>query len=124
MAQERSERQVGGRSEDAMAHETTGSEVLYRRALPGGGVVLIRASNVRSAPGLAHVRGEVVVERRTDASRREGHVPPVVAVADQQTKDAVLRELFPLVNSNTALALACLTRAARQPSPAEHAGAH
>jgi hypothetical protein len=109
-----------------VSRQRTESEVLYRRALPGGGVVLIRASAVRSRLGRAHVRGEVVVERRTDTSRRAGHEPPVIAAADRRTEDAVLRELFPLASSNTAIAVACLKRQPRRAKnmeSMEHAGA-
>jgi len=88
----------------------TDSEVLYRRTLPGGGFVAITQSKVTPRAGHPHFHGEVVVERRTDASRRDGHRAPTVAVADARTESDVLRELFPVANSNTLIATACIAR--------------
>jgi hypothetical protein len=91
------------------------NEILYRRTLPGGGFVIIRLRKVSPLLGRVRYRGELVVERRTDISRRQGHVAPVVTQCEASTKQAVLQELFPVAHSNTALAVACM---ARRPSRA------
>lgn len=52
---------------------------LYLRELPGGGYVAIEL--VRDTAGEAALV-EQTLERRFDAQRREGHMPPSVAVAD------------------------------------------
>ena len=92
-----------------MTREIPGdSEVLYRRTLPGGGLVMIRAHSSPSPLGRDHVHGEVVVERRAEGSRRRGHDAPIVACADAPTVASVMHELFPVAQSNATLAAGCL----------------
>lgn len=87
-------------------------EMVYHRALPGGGFVAIYALPVRSLFGQRRVQGNLVVERR-DADRRVGHEPPVVAQSTGDNVAAVMARLFPVAQSNTLLAAHCLA-AARQ----------
>jgi len=89
------------------------SEQVYVRNLPGGGFVAIETSQVRSLMGKTRYRGVVVVERR-DKSRREGHEAPVVATAEGATLASVLQELFPLAQSNVAIANHVLARKRRK----------
>lgn len=81
-----------------------GSEQIYMRQLPGGGFVAILATPVRNLLGRRRYRGDVVVERRIDPARRAGHPAPVVATAHGASLARLLHELFPLAQSNTALA--------------------
>ena len=85
------------------------SEQVYVRHLPGGGFVSIEAIPVRSIVGRNRFRGVLIVERR-QKDRREGHTPPVVATAEGPTLAAVLHELFPLAQSNAAIANQVLGR--------------
>lgn len=83
------------------------SAMVYQRALPGGGYVAIYAAPTRSLLGVRRVEGSLVVERR-EPPRREGHEPPVVARATGHSLASVLDDLFPLAQSNTAVAARCL----------------
>lgn len=83
------------------------STIVYCRALPGGGYVAIHAAPTRTLLGQRRVEGTLVVERR-EPPRREGHKPPVVARSTGSSVTAVLDDLFPLAQSNTAVALHCL----------------
>jgi hypothetical protein len=94
--------------------KTAETEELYRRVLPGGGHVTIRVTRVSPLIGRAHYEGEVVLERRSEVQRREGHVAPVVARYEGLSTTAVLHELFPLAHSNAALAVACMARRPRR----------
>ncbi|HEX5830880.1 MAG TPA: hypothetical protein VFY16_07875 [Gemmatimonadaceae bacterium] len=76
--------------------------VLYIRELPGGGFVAIEG-----LPGEGHgYRGMLMVERRSDAGRRLGHIPPVVVQTEGHTQGSVFRELLPIADSNVAVATA------------------
>ena len=81
--------------------------VVYRRSLPGGGWVAICATPTRTLLGQRRVVGTIVVERRA-LQRREGHEPPVVARSTRDSLTAVLNDLFPVAQSNAALAAECL----------------
>lgn len=93
--------------------QTRENDVLYRRTLPGGGFVIIRATRVTPLVGRAHYHGEVIVERRGEAHRRHGHVAPAVVRYDGPTRQAVMHELFPVAHSNAALAVACMAHRSR-----------
>ena len=77
--------------------------VLYIRELPGGGYVSIQA-----APDHAAYRGELCVERRSFADRRDGHEPPVVLQASGPDQQTVFDRLIEIANSNVAVAAALL----------------
>ena len=94
----------GGVAEEGGMRE---SEVVYRRTLPGGGFVAICAAPSRTLLGQKRVEGSLVVERREQA-RRAGHEPPIVARATGESVASILNYLFPVAQSNTALAAECL----------------
>lgn len=90
--------------------ERSDSEQIYLRQLPGGGFVAIDVSPVRTLLGQRKYRGEVVVERRAERYRREGHPAPVVASAEGPSIASVFYKLFPVAQSNTAVATHCLAK--------------
>ncbi len=92
------------------------SEQVYVRHLPGGGFVAIEATPVRSIVGKNKYRGVLIVERRGEKERRHGHQAPVMATAEGPTLAAVLHELFPLAQSNVAIANQVLGKTRRTPA--------
>lgn len=84
------------------------SQQIYFRQLPGGGFVAIEVSPVRTLLGQRRYRGEVVVERRIAIGRREGHPAPRIARAEAATVGTLFHELFPVAQSNAAVASGCL----------------
>ena len=80
--------------------------VLYIRELPGGGFVSIQAAS--AADLAAPCRGELCVERRSIADRRDGHQPPVVLAATGPDQQSVFDRLIEIANSNVAVAAALL----------------
>lgn len=98
-----------------MSERKRESEQLYVRHLPGGGFVAIEAVPVRSIVGRNKYRGVLIVERR-GKERRLGHEAPVMATAEGPTLAAVLHELFPLAQSNVAIANQVLGRTRRTPA--------
>lgn len=78
-------------------------ELLYSRELPGGGRVTIEAL----PPGerdASECRARVIVERRRDPQRREGHAPPVIVEAEAPTRSRLFDELFAIARDNVAVA--------------------
>lgn len=98
-----------------MSRHKRNSERVYYRQLPGGGYVSIEVTEDRSLLGAPRYRGEVVVERRIP-ERRDGHVPPRFAETRAATVATILHALFPMVQSNVAIANACLDHAADRPT--------
>ena len=90
--------------------ERRDAERIYERQLPGGGFVAIEVTPVRNLLGKRKYHGQVVVERRIEQWRRPGHAPPAVAEADAATISSVFHELFPVAQSNVALATGCLAQ--------------
>lgn len=83
-----------------------GARVVYQRTLPGGGFV-----HVEEEDGVAsRHRGRVAVERRADPLRRDGHAPPIIAVAEGATLHGVIRQLLEIASDNVAIARALLHR--------------
>ncbi|HJU74479.1 MAG TPA: hypothetical protein VJ717_12095 [Gemmatimonadaceae bacterium] len=80
--------------------------VIYRRNLPGGGFVNIEAEG--SAPPDQLQRAVVTVERRADPARRDGHNPPVVAMAEGPSSQGIFRQLLEIAADNIAIARALL----------------
>lgn len=78
------------------------ADVVYSRQLPGGGTVWIETEE--AADQL--VRGVLAIERRTDPSRRLGHVPPVLARYDGPSPLAVMNALYEIARDNVAVARA------------------
>ena len=79
-------------------------DVLYQRQLPGGGYVTVEDTGADAGEH----RAELTVERRADPARRDGHAPPVVAVASGRTLESVFEELFAIASDNVAVARALL----------------
>ena len=75
-------------------------EVLYTRTLPGGGYVAIEAIE----PEGTTYRARLSVERRSDPTRRAGHVPPVIAEAHGMSRDTVFADLVAIASNNVAVA--------------------
>jgi hypothetical protein len=74
--------------------------VLYTRELPGGGYVAIEAL---PTDGM-HYRARISVERRSDPSRRVGHVPPVIAEVEGPSRSSVFSQLYEIASDNVAVA--------------------
>ncbi len=79
------------------------TELLYSRDLPGGGRVTIEASSMQASEP-APCRARVIVERRRDPQRREGHTPPVIVEAEATTRERVYEELVVIASDNVAVA--------------------
>lgn len=86
------------------------SQLIYTRQLPGGGFVVIDVAPTRNVLGRRRYLGCVVVERRGNRDRREGHVAPTVARARAATIASVFHDLFPIAQSNIVVAARCLAR--------------
>lgn len=82
----------------------TDPKILYQRPLPGGGFVHVEEEDGKTAPH----GGRVAVERRVDPSRRDGHEPPIIAVAEGATAQSVIRQLLEIATDNVAIARALL----------------
>jgi hypothetical protein len=78
--------------------------VVYSRDLPGGGFVLIDA--VLPAEGSPDHRARLVVERRAEAGRRAGHLPPVIAQSSGRDAESAADALRAIASDNVQLALA------------------
>ena len=78
--------------------------VVYSRDLPGGGFVLIDAAPLAEG-GPAH-QARLVVERRAEAGRRAGHVPPVIAQSTGPDAESAADALRDIAVDNVQLALA------------------
>jgi hypothetical protein len=75
---------------------------LYVRPLPSGGYVAIEAQPVRTLFGPVKIRGEIIVERRPP-ERRVGHQAPIAACAEQAKVRDVIKALFPIAHSDSAI---------------------
>ena len=83
--------------------------LLYSRELPSGGFVMIEADDLEG--GLHHAF--LAIERRSDPSRRAGHVPPVIAEAQGTSRATVFKELYAIARDNTAISRALHRRQGR-----------
>jgi len=79
----------------------------FVRDLPGGGYVAIEVVATRSLWGKARFQGRVIVERRSNP-RGQADSAPVIATATASTLDRVMRELFPVAQSNASIGAALL----------------
>jgi hypothetical protein len=80
---------------------------LYERELPGGGYVAIDVSvETRGEDAVPHTR--VFVERRSEAVRRSGHMPPCIAEADADDSTTEFSDLLRIARDNVAIARALL----------------
>lgn len=84
---------------------------LYRRPMPGGGYVEVKLIGSSSVPGVDdHPRGHIIMERRSEASRRVGHLPPVVVELVGVDEEALLSDLVRLARDNAGLARSLMRR--------------
>lgn len=93
-----------------LSEQAPSEQHVYIRTLPSGGYVAIAAEPVQPLFAASRVRGRIVVERRAEA-RREGHIPPVVAVAERDDVSAILAALMPLAESDELLSQTLQRRA-------------
>jgi hypothetical protein len=84
-------------------------EHVYRRPLPSGGYVAIAADEVKPLFAPPKLRGRIIVERRGE-DRRQGHAPPIVAIAERDNLDAIIAALKPMAESDEILGQALAQR--------------
>ena len=84
------------------SEQAQSGDQVYRRSLPSGGYVAIATTEVRPLFAPPKIRGHIVVERR-GTERREGHAPPIVAVAERDNVDSILEALVPFAESDEVL---------------------
>jgi hypothetical protein len=85
---------------DSGTVEKRQSERLFHRDLPGGGYVAIELAHKKSDEAR---RVRVIVERRGDRSRRQGHAPPVILEEDWMPERG-FGELYRIACDNVAIA--------------------
>ena len=78
----------------------TDRKLLYSRTLPGGGYVTIEVEQ----PHDHQVHAMLLVERRVDPTRRDGHPTPVVAEATADSETSAFDALYPIAANNVQLA--------------------
>jgi hypothetical protein len=88
--------------------------ILYSRDLPGGGYVLVEADT--PAESTTH-RAHVTVERRADPTRRDGHIPPVIASAEGESYSRVVQQLYSIAADNVSIARHLLRWQAQRSRP-------
>lgn len=91
-----------------LALNARNTEKVYIRKLPGGGFVAIEVSPTRTLFGTRRFHGRLILERRADIERRNGHAPPMIAETQCTSVAGVFHELFLLAQSNVALANASM----------------
>jgi hypothetical protein len=84
-----------------MTPERRAAERLFHRDLPGGGYVAIDVADRERAPAERAVR--VVVERRCDRERRQGHRPPIIR-EERWGAESSFGDLYRLASDNAAIA--------------------
>ncbi|MGH7616169.1 MAG: hypothetical protein ACREPM_02970 [Gemmatimonadaceae bacterium] len=88
-------------------------ERVFARELPGGGEVVLEVMPEREGV-MRQYHGRLVVERRTDVTRRRADERPVIAEVHGGHRAIVVSALFPIALSNTAIAVRLLRRSARE----------
>jgi hypothetical protein len=83
------------------------AEALYSRPMPGGGYV--RVEVVRE-PSAEHLRGRVVIERRTPTPATPEEEPLVVEEVEGGDPNVVVDQLFRIACDNVAIARRVLQR--------------
>ena len=86
----------GATGRDGFAQERRAAERLFHRDLPGGGYVSIE---LMAADRIVRV----IVERRANRSRRQGHRPPVI-LEEAWEAERGFGELYRIANDNVAIA--------------------
>lgn len=80
--------------------------MLFHRDLPGGGYVAIHVDDPNAAKSVARV----IVERRGDRARRDGHKPPVIIEKPwSKATDSDFGDLYRLANDNVSIAHGLMT---------------
>lgn len=87
-------------SPETAAGERRAVERMFHRDLPGGGYVAIEVTPAHSQ-GERRVR--LVVERRSDRKRRQGHAPPVI-IEETWTPVRGVGDLYRVACDNAAIA--------------------
>lgn len=90
------EQDIAGR--DASAQERRAAERLFHRDLPGGGYVAIVLTSSAQDRVVS-----VIVERRGDRERRNGHSPPVI-LQEEWKPERGFGELYRMACDNVAIA--------------------
>jgi hypothetical protein len=90
--------------EPGVTTERRRTERLFHRDLPGGGYVAIELT---TPSGNTRRRVRVIVERRRERARREGHAPPIVLEEDWK-QDRGFGDLYRIACDNVAIARALL----------------
>jgi hypothetical protein len=85
---------------DVKATDRRLAERLFHRDLPGGGYVAIELATVSPA---AERRVRVIVERRSDRTRRAGHAPPVI-LEEEWKAERGFGDLYRIACDNSAIA--------------------
>ena len=76
---------------------------LYTRPLSSGGYVAIEARPVRTLFGPDKIRGELIVERRSE-ERRIGHKAPIAACTEHTDLNVIIDALSPMADSDETIA--------------------
>src|SRR5207302_10451344 len=85
---------------ERVSRDRRSAERLFHRDLPGGGYVAIElASSVSTVDRTVRV----IVERRSDRARRDGHRPPVI-LEEAWKPDLGFGELYRIACDNVAIA--------------------
>jgi hypothetical protein len=79
--------------------------MLFHRDLPGGGYVAIHVDQSNAAKSVARI----VVERRSDRARRDGHKPPVILERSWTKASDDFGDLYRLANDNVSIAHGLMT---------------
>jgi hypothetical protein len=79
--------------------------MLFHRDLPGGGYVAIHVDQPNAAKSVARI----VVERRSDRARRDGHKPPVILERSWTKASDDFGDLYRLANDNVSIAHGLMT---------------
>ena len=86
------------------ASERRSAERLFHRDLPGGGYVAIELTQASDTDRLVRM----IVERRSDRTRRIGHRPPVI-LEETWTADRNFGDLYRMACDNVAIARGLLS---------------
>ncbi|MDB4889185.1 MAG: hypothetical protein JWL61_1040 [Gemmatimonadetes bacterium] len=87
------------------------SQPLYTRPMPGGGYVRVElVESDESAVGAEHLRGRVVMERRTPAPATPEEEHMVVEDLEGDDPNVIMAELFRIARDNAAIARRVLRR--------------
>ncbi len=95
------QQQTAGRESETQ--ERRSAERLFHRDLPGGGYVAIEVSR-----GTGVRKASIIVERRGDRARRQGHRPPIIHEEDWNSERG-FGELYRMACDNVTIARSLLS---------------